>query len=101
MAFHGCAAVHAREDLPQYEFLVALCEYPSRAFFLRGISLLAVQMHAAQALVVLGMKCAVVHLIQGAIVYRLRGNGVFPEPAAVHFPVLAQLGQDVPAAILA
>ena len=57
--------------------------------------------HAVQALVVLGMKCAVVHLAQGAIVYRLSGNGVFPEPAAAHFPVSAQLGQDVPAAILA
>lgn len=80
---------------------MALYEYPAPTFFLRGISLLAVQMHASQALVVLGMKCAVVHLTQGAIVYRLRGNGVFPEPAAAHFPVSAQLGQDVPAAILA
>ena len=59
------------------------------------------QKHAVQILVVLGLAYAAVVPIQGAIVYHPCANEVFPVPVAVHFPVLAQLGQDVPAAILA
>jgi len=39
--------------------------------------------------------------IQDAIVYHLRVTVAFPMPVAANFPVLAQLGQDAPAAILA
>ena len=53
--------------------------------------------HAVQALAVLGLAYAAAFPIQGAIVYHLRGNEVFPVPVAVHFPVLAQLGQELSA----
>ncbi len=41
--------------------------------------------HAVQALAVLGLAYAAAFPIQGAIVYRLRGNGVFPVPVAARF----------------
>ena len=57
--------------------------------------------HAVLAPAVPELVYAAALLAHGAIVYHLRGNGVFPVPVAEHFPVLVQLGQDVPAAILA
>ena len=57
--------------------------------------------HAVQALAVLGMKCAVVHLAQGVSVYRLCGNGVFPVPVVARFLVAAQPVQhEVPVTVL-
>ena len=53
---------------------------------------LAERKHVVQALAVLGMKCAVVHLTQGAIVYRLRVTGAFSVLVAARFLVAAQLG---------
>ena len=62
---------------------------------------LAERKHVVQALAVLGMKCAVVHLAHGVSVHHLRGNEVIPEPAAVRSPVSARLGLKIPAALLA
>lgn len=84
--------VHARIDLLQDEFLISLYEnYHAQSYFLRRISLPAVQTHAVQALVVLGLAYAAALLAQGVSVYRLCGNGVFPVPVAAHFLVAARL----------
>ena len=58
---------------------------------LRYLLPLSERKHAAQALVVLGSAYAAALLAQGAIVYRLRANGVSPVTVAVRFLIAAQL----------
>ena len=67
---------------------------------LRYLLPLAEQKHAVQALAVPRLAYAAAFPIQGAV-YHLCGNGTFPLPVVARFPMLAQLGQNVPAALLA